>query len=125
MIFVSATPGSQLKRRDHAEVRALHMSWFVRLVNRRMSEKRPEVRILAVESSVMSKHCRYRAERNEVSFVMNVTGIFRDDAMLRQIMGSALIDYKVDKADKIKEHKLINSESEWNYVRIPRAVVTL
>ena len=55
---------------------------------------------------------------------MNVTGIFRDDAMLRQIMGSALIDYKVDKADKIKEHKLINSESEWNYVRIPRAVVT-
>ena len=118
MIFVSATPGSQLKRRDHAEVRALHMSWFVRLVNRRMSEKRPEVRILAVESSVMSKHCRYRAERNEVSFVMNVTGIFRDDAMLSRITESVLIN-------KVEEDKLINSKSEWNYVRIPRAVVTL
>ena len=39
-----------LTGRDHAEVQALHTSWFARLVNRSMSEKRPEVRILVVET---------------------------------------------------------------------------
>ena len=70
------------------------------------------------EISVMWRHCCDRHERNEVSFVMNVTGDFRDDAMLRQITESVLIN-------KVEEGKLINSKSEWNYVRIPRAVVTL
>ena len=70
------------------------------------------------ESSVMWKHCCDRHERNEISFVMNVTEVFRDDAMLRQITESVLIN-------KVDEIKLINSKSEWNYVRIPRAVVTL
>ena len=41
-----------LTGRDHAEVRALHMSWFARLVNRR-EEKRPEVRIFAEENTSM------------------------------------------------------------------------
>ena len=49
---------------------------------------------------------------------MNVTGIFRDDAMLRQITESVLIK-------KVEEGKLINSKSEWNYISIPGAVVTL
>ena len=70
------------------------------------------------ESSVMWKHCCDRHERNEVSFVMNVTRVFRDDAMLRQITESVLIN-------KVEEGKLINFKREWNYVRIPRAVVTL
>ena len=39
--------------RDHVEVRALHISWFAMLVNRSMSEKRPEVRILVVEKTAM------------------------------------------------------------------------
>ena len=47
--------------------------------------------------------------RNEVSFVMNVTGVFRDDTMLRQITESVLI-YMY----KVEESKLItgNSKSE-------------
>ena len=69
-------------------------------------------------SSVVWKHCCERHEKNEESFVMNVTEIFRDDAMLRQITESVLIN-------KVEEGKLINSKSEWNYVSIPRAVVTL
>ena len=41
-----------LTERDHAEVQALHMSWFARLVNRSiMLEKRPDVRILVVENT--------------------------------------------------------------------------
>ena len=70
------------------------------------------------ESSVMWKHCCERHERNEVSFVMNVTGIFCDDLMLRQITESVLIN-------KVEEGELINSKNECNYVSIPRAVVTL
>ena len=66
----------------------------------------------------MWKHCCDRHERNEVSFVMNVTGIICDDAMLRQITESLLIN-------KVEEDNLINSKSEWNYVSIPRAVVML
>ena len=66
----------------------------------------------------MWKHCCDRHGRNEVSFVMNVTGIFRDDAMLRQITESVLIN-------KVEEGKLIDFKSEWNYVSILRAVMTL
>ena len=66
----------------------------------------------------MWKHCCDRHERNEVSFVMNVTGFFRDDTMLGKITESVLIN-------KVDEVKLINSKSEWNYVRIRRVVVTL
>ena len=66
----------------------------------------------------MWRHCCDRHARNEVNFVMNVTAVFRDDAMLRQITESVLIN-------KVEEVKLINSKSEWHYVRIPRAVVTL
>ena len=57
-------------------------------------------------------------ERNVPNFVMNVTGSFRDDAMLRQVTESVMIN-------KIDEKKLINSKNEWNYVRIPRSVITL
>ena len=45
-----------LTGRDHAEVQALHTSWFARLVNRSMSEKRPEVRILVVENTSILKN---------------------------------------------------------------------
>ena len=51
----------------------------------------------------------------EANFVMNVTGVFRDDAMLKQITESVLMN-------KAEEG---NSKCQWNYVRIPRAVVTL
>ena len=49
---------------------------------------------------------------------MNVTGTFRDDAILRQVTESVIIN-------KIDERMLINSKNEWNYVRIPRVVATL
>ena len=50
---------------------------------------------------------------------MNVTGIFRDDAMLRQITESVLIT-EVEEGMHVDQF-----QSEWNDVRIPMAVVTL
>jgi hypothetical protein len=49
---------------------------------------------------------------------MNVTGIFRDDAMLRQITEAVLIG-------KVKHNELINTKNEWIYVKVPRAIVTV
>ena len=53
-----------------------------------------------------------------VQFVMNVTGVFWDDAMLRQVTESVIIG-------KVEDHRLMNTKSEWNYFRIPRAVVSV
>ena len=43
------------------------------------------------DGSVMWKHCCERHGGNMVQFVMNVTGVFRDDAMLRQVTESVMI----------------------------------
>lgn len=68
------------------------------------------------EISVMWRHSCDRHEGNVPDFVMNVTGTFHDDPMLRQVTESVLIS-------KIEERMLINSKTEWNYVCTPRTVV--
>ena len=70
------------------------------------------------EQSVMWRHACGKHGGDIPSFVMNVTGNFRDDAMLRQITEAVLID-------KVKHNKLINTKNEWNYVKIPHAIVTV
>ena len=47
---------------------------------------------------------------------MNVTGSYSNDAMLRQISENVGID-------QVPEGSLMNSKNEWNYSRVPRAVV--
>ena len=46
----------------------------------------------------------------------NVIGSYSDDAMLRQISEGVRID-------QVPEGSLMNSKNEWNYFRVPRAVV--
>ena len=70
------------------------------------------------EQSVMWRHACEKHGGDIPSFVMNVTGIFRDDAMLRQITEAVLIG-------KVKHNELINTKNEWNYVKVPRAIVTV
>ena len=48
---------------------------------------------------------------------MNVTVVYPNDAMLRQISEGI-------KINNVDEDSLINSKSEWNYFQIPRAVIT-
>ena len=48
---------------------------------------------------------------------MNVTGVYFNDAMLRQISEGI-------KINNVDEDSLINSKNEWNYFQIPRAIVT-
>ena len=68
-------------------------------------------------SSIMWKHSYDKHGGTVPDFVMNVTGTFRDDAMLRQITESVIMN-------NVKDSELLNSKSEWNYVRIPRALIT-
>ena len=49
-------------------------------------------------------------------FKMNVTGSYYNDAMLREISEGVRID-------QVQEGSLMNSKNEWNYFRVPRAVV--
>ena len=50
-------------------------------------------------------------------FQMNATGVYPNDAMLRQISEGI-------KINNVDEDSLINSKNEWNYFQIPRAVIT-
>ena len=50
-------------------------------------------------------------------FNMDVTGVFRNDAMLRQITKSVRISH-------VKEDELIITKVEWNYLPIPGAIMT-
>ena len=49
-------------------------------------------------------------------FEMNVTGSYSNDAMLTQTSEGVRID-------QVPEGSLMNSKNEWNYFRVPRAVV--
>ena len=47
---------------------------------------------------------------------MNVTDSYSNDTMLRQISEGVRID-------QVPEGSLMNSKNEWNYLRVPCAVV--
>ena len=66
----------------------------------------------------MWKHSCEKRGNSVPDFVMNVTGIFHDDAMLRQITEAVLIS-------KVQRGELMNYKSELNYASIPRVVVAV
>ena len=63
------------------------------------------------------KHCREKHSSEIQQFEMNVTGVYSNDAMLRQISEGV-------KVNNVDEDSLMNSKNEWNYFHISRAVVT-
>ncbi len=66
----------------------------------------------------MLKHAQEKHGGKMPTYVMNVTGIFGDDAMLRQITESVLIK-------NTPGEKLMNTEKEWDYVSYPRAQIVV
>ena len=47
---------------------------------------------------------------------MSVTGVFKDDAMLRQITEAV----QIENVDPVR---LMNTRAEWNMTRVPRATI--
>ena len=70
------------------------------------------------EQAVMWKHAQEKHRGKIPTYVMNVTGIFGDDAMLRQITESVLIR-------NTPGEKLMNTKNEWNYVSYPQAQIVV
>ena len=68
------------------------------------------------ERSALWKHCKEKHNNEMQKFEMNFTGSYSNDAMLRQISEGVQID-------QVPEGSLINSKNEWNYFRVPSAVV--
>jgi hypothetical protein len=68
--------------------------------------------------SVMWRHCRERHNGEIPDFRMDITGHYRNDAMLRQIAEAVRIH-----SSNSQYNELINNKTEWNYVSFPRVVV--
>ena len=60
--------------------------------------------------------CKEKHNSEMQKFEMNVTDSYSNDAMLRQIAEGVRID-------QVPEGLLMNSKNEWNYFRVPCAVV--
>ena len=69
-------------------------------------------------TSPMNKHIRNVHAGDKPVFRMNVTGSFRNDAMLRQISESVQIH-----SNRVAGRPTMNTKGEWNYVRLPRVNV--
>ena len=70
------------------------------------------------EGSVLRRHADEKHEGDLPQFTMNVTGVFRNDALLRQTTESVIIG-------RVEPGKLINSKTEWNHVNIPHTSVVV
>ena len=69
-----------------------------------------------ITSSPLWRHCRNVHDGVIQGFQMNVTGTFRNDAMLRQITEAVQID-------NVEPARLLNTRAEWNMTRVPRAEI--
>ena len=68
------------------------------------------------ERSALWKHCKEKHNNEVQRFQINVTYLYPNDAMLRQISEGMRIE-------KVPGDSLINSKNEWNFFHIPRAVI--
>ena len=68
-------------------------------------------------NSPLWRHCWEVHNGNIQEFQMNVTGTFRNDAMLRQITEAVQIE-------NVGARELMNTRAEWNMTRVPRASIT-
>ena len=68
------------------------------------------------ERSALWKHCKEKHNNEVQRFQMNVTGLYSNDAMLRQISEGVRIE-------KVPGDSLINSKNEWNFFQIPRTII--
>ena len=63
--------------------------------------------------SVLERHSKEKHHGLVQDFKMNVTGVYGNDAMMRQVSESI----------RIRKDGVINNKKEWNYFNLPRAVI--
>ena len=67
-------------------------------------------------NSPLWRHCKEAHGGEMQNFSMSITGSFRNDPMLRQISEAIQIE-------STPPELLMNTRSEWNMTRVPRAIV--
>ena len=68
------------------------------------------------EKSALWRHCVEKHWKERQEFKMSVTGVYGNDAMLRQVAESVRIN-------RVAKGSLMNTKKEWNYVKRPRVVL--
>ena len=66
--------------------------------------------------SIMWRHCKEKHGGVIQDFRMDVTGYYRNDAMLRQITEAVRIS-------ETPQDELVNNKKEWNFISFPRVMV--
>ena len=69
-----------------------------------------------VSNSPLWRHCLEQHGGEMQTFLMSVTGSYRNDAMLRQVTEAVQIN-------NMEENVRMNDRAEWNMTRIPRTVI--
>ena len=82
----------------------------------RGDKHRSDLNAWNVTNSPLWRHCRDIHDGVMQDFRMTVTGTFRNDAMLRQITEAVQIE-------NVGAGELMNTRSEWNMTRVPRASI--
>ena len=70
-----------------------------------------------LSNSPLWRHCLEQHGGEEQTFLMSVTGTYRNDAMLRQITEAVQIN-------NMEVSTMMNDRAEWNMTRIPRTIIT-
>ena len=68
------------------------------------------------KKSALWRHCLEKHGKERQEFKMSVTGVYGNDAMLRQVADSVRIN-------RVAKGSLINTKKEWNYVKLPRKLL--
>ena len=69
-------------------------------------------------NSPLWRHCLEQHGGEVQTFLMSVTGTYRNDAMLRQITEAVQIN-------NMDADRRMNDRAEWNMTRIPRSVIAV
>ena len=69
-------------------------------------------------NSPLWRHCVEQHGGEMQTFLMSVTGAYKNDAMLRQVTEAVQIN-------NMDVQTCMNDRAEWNMTRIPRTVITM
>ena len=83
---------------------------------RPLKKKHLEVLDRKIDASVMWRHCRLDHDSELQDFTILVTGLYRNDCMLRQIAEGV-------SQGNAPEGTSINTKKEWNYIHLPRVII--
>ena len=107
----------EIKCKGNCEIRNIYKGETADSAYTRGLQHRTHLTARNITNSPLWRHCREAHDGILQEFQMNVTGTFRNDAMLREITEAVQIK-------NIEARELMNTRAEWNMARVPRTIIT-